>query len=78
MPGRALMIGALGGDRQGEHARALGRAVAMHGCILLTGGGDREDSDVKNAAVMGCLEARRDGYEGRAIGILPSNQVYGR
>jgi hypothetical protein len=75
MGGRLVIVGAVGGDRQERHAHALGMAVAKFNCILLTGGGDHDDGEVKNAAVQGCLAARREGAAGRAIGILPSDSV---
>jgi predicted Rossmann-fold nucleotide-binding protein len=75
MADRLVIVGAVGGDRQGRHAHAFGKAVAKSNCILLTGGGDHRGDEVKNAAVRGCLAARCDGAVGRAIGILPSDQV---
>ena len=75
MADRLVIVAAVGGDRQARHAHAFGMAVAKSDCILLTGGGDHNDGEVKNAAVQGCLAARREGAAGRAIGVLPSDRV---
>ena len=75
MADRLVIVAAVGGDRQARHAHAFGMAVAKSDCILLTGGGDHNDGEVKNAAVQGCLAARGEGAAGRAIGVLPSDRV---
>jgi uncharacterized protein (TIGR00725 family) len=65
---RRLLIGAIGGDAQKASALAFGAAAARAGVIVLTGGGDRCDDEVKNAVIEG---ARTNGEAGRYIGILP-------
>jgi uncharacterized protein (TIGR00725 family) len=75
MEERRIIIGAIGGDKQREAAYAFGEAVAASGCILLTGGGDRDDDEVKNASVQGAAAAERSGAIARIVGILPSDQL---
>jgi hypothetical protein len=73
MDARRIIVGAVGGDRQADAARAFGAAVARAGCILLTGGGDRDDDEVKNASVQGALaQASAQPVTARFIGILAS------
>jgi len=69
---RRIIVGAIGGDRQQQAARALGRAVAQAGCILLTGGGERDADEVKNATRFGAEEVGRSGGTCRFVGVLPS------
>ena len=78
---RRALIGVIGGDKQGETARSLGRAAAAAGVILLTGGGDPTDiklqpDEVKNAVFRGALDAEADGSGvARFVGVLPSGNV---
>lgn len=74
MTRRRIVIGVIGGDRQVEWARMFGRAVAEAGCILLTGGGDRNDQQVKNATFFGTNPPEQAAIAARAIGILPAEQ----
>jgi hypothetical protein len=76
MCARRVLLGAIGGDRQEDAARCFGCAVAQAGCILLTGGGDKNDpnlDEVKNATVLGMQS--ESPIVPRAIGVLPSETV---
>ena len=76
MKRRCVILGAIGGDKQEDAARAFGAAVAEAGCILLTGGGDRDDDEVKNASIHGAMTAERRGAAvARFVGILPSQRL---
>ncbi|SIO02211.1 TIGR00725 family protein [Bradyrhizobium erythrophlei] len=69
------MIGAIGGDRHQDAAKAFGKAVAEQGCILLTGGRELQESDeVKDAAMIGARSAEITGAVARLVGILPSEK----
>ncbi|NGO54718.1 hypothetical protein [Allomesorhizobium camelthorni] len=74
---RKPIIGVIGGN-QVQHdivsaAEAVGRAVAMEGAVLLTGGQPTEGNDVKRAAMRGAFAAQGVGAAtARLIGVLPS------
>lgn len=72
---RCVIIGVIGGDRQGEAARNFGAAVANADCILLTGGGDMDDDEVKNASARGAVREQSKGAIARLVGILPSEEI---
>jgi uncharacterized protein (TIGR00725 family) len=72
---RRVIIGAVGGDRQKDAAKAIGRAVAEAGCILLTGGNPQDSDEVKDAAMVGAASAEAGSSVARLIGILPSHAV---
>ncbi|MBR1214657.1 hypothetical protein [Bradyrhizobium sp. JYMT SZCCT0180] len=74
MAQRRIVIGAIGGDRHKDAAMVLGKAVAEHGCILLTGGKLRESGEVKDAAMYGASIAEATGAAARLVGILPSEK----
>jgi uncharacterized protein (TIGR00725 family) len=69
---RRIIVGVIGGDDQQEMAIEIGAAVAQAGCILLTGGGDKLDEHVKNAAMHGARGSSQIGGSTRYIGVLPS------
>jgi hypothetical protein len=76
MSERRIIIGAIGGDKQKDAAYAFGHAVAELGCILLTGGGDKDDEEVKNAAFQGMLGLQSgQRFVPRSVGVLPATQV---
>lgn len=75
MDERRVIIGAIGGANQKVAAQEFGRAVAQAGCILLTGGGARDDGEVKNATVQGALAAQDTSAVARAVGVLPAERV---
>jgi predicted Rossmann-fold nucleotide-binding protein len=80
LPGRRIIVGAIGGDRQKEGALALGKAVAEAGCILLTGGKlltgqDPGANEVKHAAMIGAVSAKGAGSIARLVGIIPDNRT---
>lgn len=78
---RRVLVGVIGGDRQGDAARTLGRAGAAAGVVLLTGGGDPtsmklKPDEAKNAVLGGALNAEADGAgAARFIGVLPSTDA---
>jgi hypothetical protein len=72
MDQRRIILGAIGGDCHEESAAELGKAVARAGCILLTGGGDEVNREVKNATIQGARNASQYGAKPRYIGILSS------
>lgn len=71
MSQRRVVIGAIGGDDQQGPAECFGAALANAGCILLTGGGDKVNQEVKNATVQGMRKAG-NGSALRHVGVLPS------
>lgn len=75
MKNRRIIIGAIGGDRQKDAAKAFGKTVAEAGCILLTGGKLRNSDEVKDAAMIGAVCAESSGVAARLVGILPSKEI---
>lgn len=68
---RRVVLGAIGGDGQKFCALELGAAAARAGCIVLTGGGDTTDDEVKNAVIQGARSVSTSGVTARFVGILP-------
>jgi uncharacterized protein (TIGR00725 family) len=75
MQHRRIIIGAIGGDRQRDAARAFGRAVAQAGCILLTGGRLQDSDEVKDAAMKGAVSIEAESSLARLVGILPTSGI---
>jgi uncharacterized protein (TIGR00725 family) len=75
MKKRRIVIGAIGGNRQTDAAKAFGKTVAEAGCILLTGGKLRNSDEVKDAAMIGAVCAESSGTAARLVGILPSKEI---
>jgi SLOG cluster4 family len=73
---RRTIVGVIGGDKQMASGEALGRLIAEHGWILLTGGQVlprrtvEQKGEVKDASMLGAAEARP--RTARLIGILPA------
>jgi uncharacterized protein (TIGR00725 family) len=75
MPGRCLVVGAIGGDRQRALGVAFGAEVAKRGWILLSGGEVADSDEIKNATMLGADGVEREGAVARLVGILPSKSV---
>jgi predicted Rossmann-fold nucleotide-binding protein len=71
MAKRRVVVGAIGGDKQRDHALRFGEAAARAGLVVLTGGGNEVDGEVKNAAIEG---ARYIEDSARYIGILADHK----
>lgn len=64
------VFGSKGADTL-EPALAVGEAVAVAGCVLLTGGGrEPTERSVKEQAMNGARRAERDGHRGARVGVL--------
>lgn len=71
---RRIVLGAIGGDGQKSCALAFGAAAARAGCIVLTGGGDDTDDEVKNAVIEGARAVSTPNTTARFVGILPCSE----
>ena len=73
---RKTIVGIIGGDDRRDQAMSVGKAVAVCGAILLTGGGAPEESlkgtQAKDAAMAGYRKAT--GQTRGMVGILPSTR----
>jgi SLOG cluster4 family len=75
---RRAIVGVIGGDKQMSPAVALGKLIAEHEWILLTGGQVlprrtvERKGEVKDASMLGAAEAAPS--TARLIGILPGKQ----
>lgn len=72
---RLPLIGVIGGEDPTGCARLVGRELAKHECVVLTGGNACHGEDkTKNAALKGTLDAEQHA-EGTAryIGVLPDS-----